>query len=64
MVVGILGALVAAEGLNRFGSFMSAFDSADSPFYMAMLVISVIGAGCPAIRSISYSFFETEPQRY
>ena len=45
MVVGILGALAAAEGLNRFGSFVSAFDGADSPFYMAMLVISVIGAG-------------------
>jgi uncharacterized membrane protein YeaQ/YmgE (transglycosylase-associated protein family) len=45
LVVGILGALAAAEGLNRFGSFVSAFDGADSPFYMAMLVISVIGAG-------------------
>ena len=44
-MVGILGALAAAEGLNRFGSFVSAFDGADSPFYMAMLVISVIGAG-------------------
>ena len=43
--MGILGALAAAEGLNRFGSFVSAFDGADSPFYMAMLVISVIGAG-------------------
>ena len=45
MVVGILGALAAAEGLNRFGSFVSAFDGADASFYMGMLVISVIGAG-------------------
>jgi hypothetical protein len=45
LVIGILGSLAAAEGLNRFGSFVSAFDGADSPFYMAMLVISVIGAG-------------------
>ena len=44
-MVGILGGLAASEGLNRFGSFVSAFDGADSPFYMAMLVISVIGAG-------------------
>ena len=44
-MVGILGALAAAEGLNRFGSFVSAFDGADASFYMAMLVISVIGAG-------------------
>ena len=45
LVVGILGALAAAEGLNRVSSFVSAFDGADSPFYMGMLVISVIGAG-------------------
>ena len=45
LVVGLLGGLAAAEGLNRFGSFVSAFDGADTSFYMGMLVISVIGAG-------------------
>ena len=44
-MVGILGALAAAEGLNRFGSLVSAFNGADSPFYTMMLIISVIGAG-------------------
>jgi hypothetical protein len=29
-VVGLLGVLAAAEGLNRFGSFVSAFCGADS----------------------------------
>ena len=29
MVVGILGALAATEGLNRFGSFVSAIDGVD-----------------------------------
>ena len=45
MIIGMLGALAAAEGLNRFGSLVSAFDGADAPFYMGMLVVSVIGAG-------------------
>ena len=45
LVAGILGALAAAEGLNRFGGLVSAFGGADAPFYMAMLVASVIGAG-------------------
>ena len=44
-MAGILGALAAAEGLNRFGSLVSAFNGADSPFYIMMLIISVIGAG-------------------
>jgi len=44
-VVGLLGGLAAAEGLNRFGSFVSAFDGARTSFYMGMLVISVIGVG-------------------
>ena len=29
-MVGLLGVLAAAEGLNRFGSFVSAFCGADS----------------------------------
>ena len=45
MIIGILGALAAAEGLNRFGSLISAFGGGDAPFYMGMLVISIISAG-------------------
>jgi len=30
LVIGLLGGLAAAEGLNRFGSFVSAFDGVDS----------------------------------
>ena len=45
LIFGILGSLAAAEGLNRFGSLVAAFDGADAPFYMAMLVVSVLGAG-------------------
>ena len=37
LVAGILGALAAAEGLNRFGSLVSAFNGADSLFYTMML---------------------------
>ena len=44
MVIGILGAIAAVEGLNRFGGFVSAFGGGDTPYYMAMLIISVIGA--------------------
>ena len=44
MVIGILGAIAATEGLNRFGGFVSAFGGGDTPYYMAMLIISVIGA--------------------
>ena len=45
LIVGILGSLAAAEGLNRFGSLVSAFEGADEPFYMVILVVSVLGAG-------------------
>ena len=45
LICGILGSLAAAEGLNRFGSLVAAFDGADAPFYMAMLLVSVLGAG-------------------
>jgi hypothetical protein len=40
-VIGILASLLAAEGLYRFGSFVSAMDGADSPFYMLMLLVSI-----------------------
>ena len=44
-IVGCLSSLVAAEGLNRFGGFVSAFDGADAPYYTAMLVVAIAGAG-------------------
>ena len=45
LIFGILGSLTAAEGLNRLGSLAAAFDSAGAPFYMVMLMVSVLGAG-------------------
>ena len=45
LIVGILGALAAAEGLNRFGGLVSAMGGGDAPFYMVMLIVSVVGAG-------------------
>ena len=45
LIVGCLSSLVAAEGLNRFGGFVSAFDGADAPYYTAMLVVAIAGAG-------------------
>ena len=44
LVVGILGAIAAVEGLNRFGGLVSAFGGGDAPFYTAMLIIAAIGA--------------------
>lgn len=45
LILGIIGALLAAEGLNRIGSFVSAFGGEDSPFYQGALIISVLAAG-------------------
>ena len=45
LIVGTLGALAAAEGLNRFGGLVAAFGGGDAPIYMGILVVSVIGAG-------------------
>lgn len=45
LIIGILGALAAAEGLNRFGSLVSAFKGGDAPIYSGMLGISVFGTG-------------------
>ena len=44
LVVGILGAVAAVEGLNRFGGFVATFGGGDAPYYMVMLVIAAIGA--------------------
>jgi hypothetical protein len=45
LILGIIGALLAAEGLNRIGSLISAFGGEDSPFYQGTLIISVFAAG-------------------
>ena len=47
LVVGILGAVAAVEGLNRFGGFVATFGGGDAPYYMVMLVIAAIGAIVP-----------------
>ena len=39
LIVGILGALTAAEGLNRFGGLVAAIGGADGPFYMGTLAV-------------------------
>jgi uncharacterized membrane protein YeaQ/YmgE (transglycosylase-associated protein family) len=44
MVIGILGAVAAVEGLNRFAGLVSAFGGGDTPYYVAMLIVAVIGA--------------------
>ena len=44
LVLGILGAVAAAEGLNRFGGFVSALGGEDTPYYMGMLVVAAVGA--------------------
>ena len=41
----MLGALTAAEGLNRFGSVVAAFGGADAPIYQFILILSVVSAG-------------------
>lgn len=45
LMAGAVGALIAAEGLNRFASLVRAFGGKDEPFYMVFLVISVIAVG-------------------
>jgi biotin transporter BioY len=45
IIVGILAALAAAEGSNRFGSFVSAFGGSDGGFYTMFLIISIVSAG-------------------
>jgi hypothetical protein len=40
--IGLLGTLAAAEGLNRFGSFVHAFRGSDASFYTTFLVVSVV----------------------
>lgn len=42
--LGVICALTAAEGLNRFGGFIAAIGGSDSTFYMAFLVIAILAA--------------------
>lgn len=44
-LIGLVGALFAAEGLNRLSTFVGAFRGADAPFYTGMLLASVVAAG-------------------
>ncbi len=43
-VIGILASLSAAEGLHRFGGFVSMMHGKDGPFYMAALLVSLVAA--------------------
>ena len=45
LILGVVGAILAAEGLNRIGSLVSAFGGDDSSFYQGALIISVLAAG-------------------
>lgn len=44
-VIGIIGTLLAAEGLSRFGSFVGALGGSDTLFYQLFLLVSLIAAG-------------------
>lgn len=55
--VGMLGSLLAAEGLNRFGSMVAAMKGGDAPFYKAFLYVSIASAGVLLI-----SFFKEIPK--
>lgn len=43
-VIGIIASLLAAEGLHRFGSFIGAMKGGDTPFYMGILLVSLVVA--------------------
>lgn len=43
-VIGIIACLSAAEGLNRFGGFVSRLGGRDAPFYIGMLIASLFCA--------------------
>ena len=45
VIIGLLAALTAAEGLNRLSTLVGAFQGTDAPIYQAMLIVSVIAAG-------------------
>ena len=55
--VGIASTLLAAEGLKRVGSLMAAINAADTPYYQAILYISIASAGVFLV-----SFFKEIPK--
>ncbi len=44
-ILGIVFALIAAEGSNRVGSLVAAFGGGDSSFYGLFLLVSIVSAG-------------------
>ena len=40
-IMGVLTSLLAAEGLHRIGSLVSAFDGGDGPIYLSMLALAL-----------------------
>lgn len=45
MGLGLLGALLAAEGLNRLSGFVGAMGGADAGFYSVVLLVAVLDLG-------------------
>ena len=45
IILGIIGALLVAEGLNRVGGLVSAFGGGDAPFYQFSLIAAVLASG-------------------
>ena len=43
--VGLLGALTAAEGLNRMSALVHAFSGKDGPIYSVIVCVSLVAAG-------------------
>lgn len=43
--VGLIGAVLAAEGLNRFGSFVAAVGGGDAPLYTGALLVALFDVG-------------------
>ena len=44
-LMGLIGALLACEGLNRMSALVGAFKGGDAPFYSGMLIVGVVAAG-------------------
>jgi uncharacterized membrane protein YeaQ/YmgE (transglycosylase-associated protein family) len=55
-IIGILGALVAAQGLFHLGASVVAFGQGDPQFFMTMLIVPLIGAGILLLDLLNKSF--------
>ena len=44
-ILGIIGALIASEGLYRIAKLISAFGGGDAPIYYGFIITSVLAAG-------------------